>query len=213
MPAQGNAAAPADTTLRVPAVPDAAPAPTAAPSPSPAPATTPDTRPILAILEVVNEGVSRGKRYDVRVPLAHVGRGAHNDIVIDDDSVSDIHAKLQRREDGWYLIDLGSTNGTYVGGSRLTNNERRLDGAPDVRFGGVKLNFRPADVPVPAAKSTRAIASTPIDRSKLPQRQPRATVPAKPAPVVPEERRSGSVWKWVVILIAAAAVAFYLLKS
>jgi len=146
------------------------------------------------------------------VPLAHVGRGAHNDIVIDDDSVSDTHAKLQRREDGWYLIDLGSTNGTYVGGSRLTTHERRLDGAPDVRFGGVKLTFRPADIPVPAAKSTRAIASMPIDRSKLPPREPRPSVTAKPAPAAPE--RSGtSVWTWIAILIAAAAAAFYLLKS
>jgi pSer/pThr/pTyr-binding forkhead associated (FHA) protein len=167
----------------------------------------------MASLEVINEGVSRGKRYDLRVPLAHVGRGAHNDIVIDDESVSDTHAKLQRREDGWYLIDLGSTNGTYVGGSRLTH-DRRLDGAPDVRFGGVKMNFRAADVPMPAAKSTRAIASTPIDRSKLPPRQARPTAPAKPAPVAPqEEQKSGSVWKWILILIAGAAVAFYLLKS
>jgi pSer/pThr/pTyr-binding forkhead associated (FHA) protein len=202
--APAAAAAAADTTLRVSAVPDAAPAP--APS-------APDTRPVLAVLEVVNEGVSRGKRYELRVPLAHVGRGAHNDIVIDDESVSDTHAKLQRREDGWYLIDLGSTNGSYVGGSRLTH-DRRLDGSPDVRFGGVKLNFRSADLPAPAAKSTRAIASTPIDRSKLPPRQPRPTPPVKPAPVAREEERTGgSVWKWVVILIAAFAVAFYLLKS
>ncbi|HEY2378849.1 MAG TPA: FHA domain-containing protein [Gemmatimonadaceae bacterium] len=214
-------AAPADTTLRVSAVPDA-PAPEPAPAaaaaqPSPAGLAAPaaaDSRPVLAILEVINEGVSRGKRFEVRVPLAHVGRGTHNDVVIDDDSVSDIHAKLQRREDGWYLIDLSSTNGTYVGGSRLTH-ERRLDGAPDVRFGGVKLTFRAADVPVPAAKSTRAIASTPIDRSKIPPRQPRATAPAKPAPVAAPERATGGgfAWKWVIIVIAAVAVAFYLLKS
>jgi pSer/pThr/pTyr-binding forkhead associated (FHA) protein len=161
---------------------------------------------------VINEGVSRGKRYEIRVPLAHVGRGSHNDVVIDDDSVSDIHAKLQRREDGWYLIDLASTNGTYVGGSRLTH-ERRLDGAPDVRFGGVKLTFRPADVSVPAPKSTRAIAQTPIDRSKLPPRQPRPTAQAKPAPVAEPARTASSTWKWVLILLAAVAVAFYLLKS
>src|SRR5205814_2247663 len=81
----------ADATDLVPAVPD-----TPAPRPS-----APDTRPVLAVLEVINEGVARGTRFELRVPLAHVGRGAHNDIVIDDDSVSDTHAKLQRREDGW----------------------------------------------------------------------------------------------------------------
>jgi pSer/pThr/pTyr-binding forkhead associated (FHA) protein len=178
---------------------------------------------LLAFLEVINEGAARGNRFDVRVPLAHVGRGAHNDIVIDDDSVSDTHAKLQRREDGWYLIDLGSTNGTYVGGSRLTS-ERRLDGAPDIRFGGVKLTFRAADVPVPAVKSTRAIASMPIDRSKLPPREqrpgaakPTAPKPAAARPAAPEaaepERSGTSAWTWAAILIAAVALAFYLLKS
>jgi pSer/pThr/pTyr-binding forkhead associated (FHA) protein len=209
------AAGSAESTLRVAAVPDEVPPPTPPAAPPSAPdsaAPAADSRPLLATLEVINEGVSRGKRYEIRVPLAHVGRGSHNDVVIDDDSVSDIHAKLQRREDGWYLIDLASTNGTYVGGSRLTH-ERRLDGAPDVRFGGVKLTFRPADVSVPAPKSTRAIAQTPIDRSKLPPRQPRPTAQAKPAPVAEPARTASSTWKWVLILLAAVAVAFYLLKS
>src|SRR4051812_27951634 len=201
------AASAAADTLRVAAISDEATANH--------PAADGDPRPLLAFLEVINEGVERGKRFEVRVPLAHIGRGAHNDVVIDDDSVSDIHAKLQRREDGWYLIDLGSTNGTYVGGSRLTN-ERRLDGAPDVRFGGVKLTFRAADVPVPAPKSTRAIASTPIDRSKLPPREPRPTVPPKQPVTAAPATQSGSgtsAWTWVAILIVAAVVAFYLLKS
>lgn len=212
------AAEPAASTLRVAAVPDEAPSvPAAVPPVASATAPTPaapiaDARPVLAVLEVINESFARGNRYEIRVPLAHVGRGSHNDVVIEDDSVSDIHAKLQRREDGWYLIDLASTNGTYVGGSRLTH-ERRLDGTPDVRFGGVKLSFRPADVPVPASKSTRAIAQTPIDRTKLPPRQPRPTAPAKPAPVPAPERTGGSSWKWVLILLAAVAIAFYLLKS
>jgi pSer/pThr/pTyr-binding forkhead associated (FHA) protein len=224
-PSGAPAPANPDTTLRVPVPPEpaAAPAPNAAqvaappkaePKVAQADSSVPkaDSRPVLAVLEVINEGVSRGKRYDVRVPLVHVGRGAHNDIVIDDDSVSDTHAKLQRREDGWFLVDLGSTNGTYVGGSRVTS-ERRLDGTPDVRFGGVKLAFRPADTPVPAAKGTRAIATMPVDRSKLPKREPKNAAPARPAEPPPAPERSGmSPWVWIVILVAAA-VAFYLLKS
>lgn len=203
-PKPQSTAASAEITHRVAAIPDETP-PATAPAPP-----RPDPRPLLAVLEIINEGVSRGKRYDVRVPLVHVGRGPHNDVVIDDDSVSDTHAKIQRREDGWYLIDLGSTNGTYVGGSRLTS-ERRLDGAPDVRFGGVKLTFRPADTPAPAAKSTRAIATMPVDRSKLPKREPRPSVAARPAEP-PAERSGTSAWVWLLILIVAA-VAFYLLKS
>jgi hypothetical protein len=201
-PAAVTSDASAAETLRVPAIPDSALSEQVA---------TADPRPLLAFLDIINEGFDRGKRYEVRAPLAHIGRGAHNDVVIDDDSVSDTHAKLQRREDGWYLIDLGSTNGTYVGGSRLTH-ERRLDGAPDVRFGGVKLTFRAADVPVAAPKSTRAIASMPIDRTKLPPREPRPAAAAKPAEEQPA-RGGTSVWTWAALLIAAAALAFYLLKS
>ncbi|HEY2907607.1 MAG TPA: FHA domain-containing protein, partial [Vicinamibacterales bacterium] len=138
------AAAPAEATDAAPAVvdpprADVVDAPAAAPASGPLTASAPteparpaETRPALAALEVVNEGPSKGRCYDVHVPLAHVGRGAHNDVVIADDSVSDTHAKLQRRDDGWYVIDLGSTNGTYVGGQRLIS-ERRLDDSPDVR--------------------------------------------------------------------------------
>ena len=99
----------------------------------------------LAVLEVLNEGPSKGIRYSVRTPLAQVGRGANNDVRLTDESVSEVHAKLERRDDGWYVVDMNSTNGTYVGGSRVTG-ERRLDDTPDVRFGGVKLRFIPAGV-------------------------------------------------------------------
>jgi pSer/pThr/pTyr-binding forkhead associated (FHA) protein len=77
------------------------------------------SRPVLATLEVLSTGVLKGQRFEVRSPLAHVGRGAHNDVVLPDESVSDAHAKLQKREAGWYVVDMGSTNGTYVGGRRV----------------------------------------------------------------------------------------------
>ena len=112
-------------------------------------------RPVLATLEVTNAGLTKGQTFEIHVPLAHVGRGAHNDIVLTDDSVSETHAKLQRRDDGWYVVDAGSTNGTYVGGQRLSA-ERRLEGAPDVRFGGVKMIFRPTSVPIDGALAGHA---------------------------------------------------------
>ena len=89
-----------------------------------------DPRPVLPVLETLNEGPAKGTRTPLRTPLAHVGRGAHNDVRLDDESVSETHAKLQHREDGWYVVDMGSTNGTYVGGTRLTG-ERKLEGSPD----------------------------------------------------------------------------------
>jgi pSer/pThr/pTyr-binding forkhead associated (FHA) protein len=126
----------------------------------------PPPRAPLATLEVISSGMLKGTIMDVRSPLAHVGRGAHNDIVVSDDSISDSHAKLQRREDGWYVVDMGSTNGTYVGGRRI-QGETALVGAPDVRFGGVKFIFRvPEDAKAGGASQTRAIAAVRVDPVK-----------------------------------------------
>lgn len=197
-----------------PAAPAAAPAAPAAPPARSAPPATAvaDSRAALATLEIANEGPTKGTQYDIKVPLAHIGRGAHNDVVINDDSVSDTHAKLQRRDDGWYLVDVGSTNGTYVAGQRITA-ERRLDGSPDVRFGGVKAVFRPRDGAGDAAKGTRAIAS--VDRSKLrPTSAAPAPAPQQTASVAEPKARSGLPgWVWgVVVLAIGAAVAFFLLN-
>ena len=174
-----------------------------------------DARPVLAVLEVTNEGPTKGVTYDICVPLAHVGRGAHNDVVIADESVSETHAKFQRRDDGWYVADVGSTNGTYVGGQRI-HSERRLDGAPDVRFGGVKTMFHARDVGVEAAGTgTRAIA--PADRAKL--RAAAASTPVRVASVAASESmaapsgRGLPVWVWGVVLLAvAAAAAFFMMN-
>src|SRR2546421_466344 len=78
--------------------------PAAMPVATPVPAQA-DSRPVLATLELMNEGPLKGTRIELRTPLTHVGRGAHNDVVLTDDTVSDSHAKIQKREGGWYLVD------------------------------------------------------------------------------------------------------------
>jgi len=163
-----------------------------------------DPRPVLATLEVRNEGPTKGTMFPLRTPLAHVGRGAHNDIRLNDESVSETHAKLQHREDGWYVVDMGSTNGTYVGGTRITG-ERKLDGSPDVRFGGMKMRFSAGEAPAAApveAKGTRAIAS--VDR-------PRKA--AEPEPAGEPARGGIPVMVWVLGAAAVAAVTYFVLQG
>jgi len=206
------AAAPVASAAPTPVVsapatpPPAAAAEVTAMSPTPlAMSRAEDPRPELAALEILNEGPGKGTRFAIRSALAHVGRGAHNDIRLTDDSVSETHAKLQRRDDGWYVVDMNSTNGTYVGGTRIAG-ERRLEGTPDVRFGGMKMRFAPADAAADGeAKGTRAIAS--VERL-------RRTVPAAaPAEPIPEPVSSGvRGWVWLVGALAAAA-AFFMLRG
>ncbi len=120
---------------------------------------------MLATLEVVNEGPAKGEKYQVFTPLANVGRGAHNDVVIADDSVSDSHAKIFHRDGHWFIEDQGSTNGTYIGGNRV-HGEQQVVGAPDVRFGNVKLTFRPSAGTADTGGSTRAIASVNAEQAR-----------------------------------------------
>lgn len=103
----------------------------------------PVARFVLASLEILNPGPAKGTHYTVDLPLLHIGRGAHNDIRIPEESVSDLHAKLQRRADGWHVIDLGSTNGTFVAGQRV-RGEAALPTGAELRLGGVKLRFQVA---------------------------------------------------------------------
>jgi pSer/pThr/pTyr-binding forkhead associated (FHA) protein len=173
-----------------------------------------DPRPVLATLEILNEGPAKGTKFSLRTALAHVGRGAHNDVRLNDESVSETHAKLQRREDGWYVVDLGSTNGTYVAGVRI-NGDRRLDGTPDVRFGGMKMRFgvvgAPSVVDAEAkvdVKGTRAIAS--LERPRRPATGPVAAPESEPgAP----DAKGTSATLWGVLLLIVAAAAFFVLKG
>lgn len=87
---------------------------------------------------------------DRSVPLTErvtsVGRGAENDVVIDDDSISRRHARIVRAPDGFRVEDLGSLNGTRVDGRPAPATAR--DGAR-IEIGDVELSFvqpRPAEV-------------------------------------------------------------------
>jgi len=133
-----------------PAAPVPAPPPAAATPPEPpvkpaAPTAAPTGRPTgeLAHL-VIRSGSLKGQRVPVRTTLANIGRADYNDIVLPDDSVSTVHAKLQRREGIWVIVDLGSTNGTFADGEPVTPEAPLAPGAL-LRFGEVRAFFEPAD--------------------------------------------------------------------
>jgi pSer/pThr/pTyr-binding forkhead associated (FHA) protein len=161
-----------------------------------------DLPPALAILSIISSGPSNGRHYEIRVPLAHIGRGAHNDVSINDSSVSDSHAKFQYRDRAWFITDLGSRNGTYVGGVRFTG-ERRLYGNVELRVGNVKLMFRPTGVVLDIPQETRAIAT--VDRSSLRPTSAAAQVAVTTPSTLPQQ--GPSAWMWTVVVVAMVAVA------
>ena len=168
-----------------------APPPPAAPAPPPS-ASPPTPPPPLATF-LVRAGALAGQRLTVRTPIVNVGRADYNDVVVPDPSVSTSHAKLQRREGVWVLVDLDSTNGTFVDGERVKGEAPLAPGAM-VRLGDVQLVFEPTDDAVAVVKGggTQVLRTphsvAPPPPPSAPPKQPAASAPKAPAPPPPKAR-------------------------
>jgi len=135
---------------------------------------------------LVRSGGLAGQRLSVNTPVVNIGRADYNDLVVPDPSVSTSHAKLQRREGVWVLVDLDSTNGTFVDGEQVKGEAPLAPGAA-VRFGDVQLVFEPTDDALGVAKGGGTqVLRTP--HSVAPNVPP---MPAPPqAPPLPPASRS-----------------------
>ena len=70
-----------------------------------------------------------------------IGRGADAAIRLDDDYVSTRHARIASSDGQWFVEDLGSTNGTYIGSHRLTQ-PTSLQLGSQIRIGKTTLELR-----------------------------------------------------------------------
>ena len=91
-------------------------------------------------------GSSSKLEYSLDQPIIAIGSNPSNDVVLDDTTVSRRHATITRKASGFVLADLGSTNGTYVNGRRLSG-PIALKPGDEVKFGAVRLAFDPQSVP------------------------------------------------------------------
>src|SRR6266566_973808 len=140
---------------------------------------------------LVRSGGLAGQRLSVKAPVVNIGRADYNDLVVPDPSVSTSHAKLQRREGVWVLVDLDSTNGTFVDGEQVKGEAPLAPGAT-VRLGDVQLVFEPSDDALSIAKGggtqvLRTPHSTALNappRPASPPSQPPAS-PSRPPPSPP----------------------------
>lgn len=76
-----------------------------------------------------------------------LGRGEGNQIVLDDESASRVHARIDCTDEGVECSDLGSTNGTFVNGERL--KKAVLGHGDEISIGATKWRFELAGVPPP----------------------------------------------------------------
>ena len=86
-------------------------------------------------------GVLRGRQgdYQLAEPVTVIGRSRRCDIVLTDPNVSRQHAEVRRQDDGFLLLDLGSTNGTRV--NRRDVKQVVLQHGDRVELGTTELVF------------------------------------------------------------------------
>lgn len=95
---------------------------------------------------VLCEGPSSGEVFPIEKPELFIGRDPGVDIVIDSPGVSRRHARLYQQAGGCILEDLGSSNGTFVNGQRITG-PYYLHAGDEVRLGQyVAMQYRQPQV-------------------------------------------------------------------
>ena len=87
------------------------------------------------------EGGNAGEVVSLANAPLLIGRGNDAAIRLDDDYVSTRHARIALSGDQWYVEDLGSTNGTYVGSSRITQ-ATAISLGTQIRIGKTILELR-----------------------------------------------------------------------
>jgi hypothetical protein len=103
-------------------------------APAPAPRVNPNDRPWLEV---------DGDRYPLRGAITVLGRDDSADVVLDDPGISRKHSEIRVTSDGPHLVtsirDLGSTNGTFVDGDRITSH--RLEEGDRITVGRTTITF------------------------------------------------------------------------
>jgi hypothetical protein len=91
------------------------------------------------------QGAFKGKRYPVPSGRSTLGRDNQNDMVINDDSVSLVHARLIEKDGHYRVLNLLSTNGTWVNDKKVSDSPLRDGDA--VCFGEAEFIFQQSKPP------------------------------------------------------------------
>jgi len=112
---------------------------------------------------VVVAGPSEGTEYPIAKPLI-LGRLETNDVPIKDGKASREHAKVYPQGQDFAIVDLNSSNGTFVNGQKVT--KRVLRSGDEISIGMVTLRFE-AEKAAPAAPK-RATLDEAFEKAKEP---------------------------------------------
>jgi pSer/pThr/pTyr-binding forkhead associated (FHA) protein len=93
------------------------------------------------LVVVSSPTLAEGSRFALNSTPISIGRSEENQIELgEDEFASASHARVEPRHDGAWLVDRGSTNGTYVNGIRI-DSPHRLEAGDLVRIGETQLRY------------------------------------------------------------------------
>lgn len=85
---------------------------------------------------IVKKGPNPGHTYPIFAERITIGRDPMSDIIFKDPEVSRRHVQFARIDDTYQVEDLGSTNGTFVNGERLSGEPTILRNGQEIALGG-----------------------------------------------------------------------------
>ena len=101
----------------------------------------PQPQPQGRLVVIRSSAIDENTEFELDSTGISIGRGGPNDVRLDaDDYASANHARVEPRRDGVWIEDVGSTNGTFVNGVRLSR-ARKLAAGDLVRVGDTDLRF------------------------------------------------------------------------
>jgi FHA domain len=118
---------------------------------------------------IVRRGPQPNQIYELNKDIITLGRDITNDIVINDPEVSRHHCRMTRGGGGYTIEDLGSTNGTFVNGQRLTG-ARPLAGGDMIGLGETVTLGYESTIPAPEPGQQATMAS-PTAQPQAPYQQ------------------------------------------
>ncbi len=84
----------------------------------------------------------KGQEFVLHPGRTTIGRNKDNDVVLDEATVSAVHARIVSENNSWRVINLLSSNGTFVNGQKITQHS--LNHGDRIRFGEVAFYFEAA---------------------------------------------------------------------
>ncbi len=97
---------------------------------------------------IAQSGTMAGQRWLIDKPELTIGRGGECEVLINDKTVSRKHARVEKRDDKWAVIDL-SKNGTYVNDQAVVGSQVLADGDVITISTAIKLVFIGSEATVP----------------------------------------------------------------